>query len=135
MDKSILNLGPFNDCINMIKDTCDIHYGLVDSNMFYYSGECVLHRMVLSKKQSTITAPMFTLGLAIDCNNDDSCKKLINAMELKILHLIYDMANKYDIELNLPNVAIPIRSINFDLDYRNRLCIIAVLGIIILETL
>lgn len=138
MNEFLLNLGPFNDCIDKLEvgaitEVCTPMDGISNDlfNTFHYSEEGVAVQS--EQKSESIVIPTFELGMAINHDTPKNRQKLIRAIELKILAMIYSMAAKFNIELNLQNIVIPVKLIDFDFDSRGRLCIMAVLGIAIFE--
>ncbi len=134
MNDFLLNLGPFNDCIDVLGNGCAAKYGPLDGGeVFCFSKKGDTLRIGVLTGPDEITVEMLTLGLATDHNAPKSRKKLTRAVELKVLNMIYALASKCEIELKLSNVAIPIKSVNFEFDRRRRLCLVAVLGVAIFE--
>jgi len=134
MYKPILNLGPFNDCVDMLMDGCPAKYSpLDDSEAFCFSGTGVTQQIGSLTGLDEITIPMFILGLAHGDDTPENRAKLIRGVELKILGMIYSLADSCGVELTLSNVVIPIKSIDFEFDGHKRLCITAVLGVAIFE--
>ncbi|KKN70871.1 hypothetical protein LCGC14_0426540 [marine sediment metagenome] len=134
MNECILNLGPFNDCVDVLEDGCVARYGPLGGDVVScFSGKGDICEVGVLTGSDDVTIPMLTLGLAADKNTQKNRQKLIGAIELKVLGMIYYLASKCEIELNLSNVVIPIKSVVFKLDGRKRLCITAVLGVAMFE--
>ena len=133
MNKSMLNLGPFNECVDMVNIGCDAKYDLLEGEIFCYSDEGLILQGDSLTKSDCIIVPMFILGLAFDKDTEYNRKRLKGLIEIRILTMLFDMANKFDITLELDNINIPIKSIDFEFDTHGRLCIRAILGIMISE--
>lgn len=114
MDECKLNLGPFNDCIDVVKEGVTPKY-------------CV--------NGEVIQIPTKVYGLAIDSDTPENRKKLKNAIELAVINTIYEIvkSERLDIVSLLKRVKIPFVSSKFHIDHKNRLCITAIFGVAIFD--
>ena len=120
MNENKLNLGPFNDCIDI---------RMFDGLSIPVTSRTIKYRV----SEDMITVPIITLGLAADRDTPKTRKELKQAIELKVLNMIYRAVDKVDglFELQLNKVRIPIVSVNFSIDHSERLCITARLGVVV----
>ncbi len=112
MDKCKLNLGPFNDCVDLVQEG---------------------HTITYEVNEETATTCLKVLGLAIDNDTPENRKKLKRAMEFSVIRMIYELAESEGIDkVSLSHrIRVPIASVNFHVDREKRLCITAQLNVAI----
>lgn len=108
----ILNLGPFNDCVDSVNNVND---------------RCCY--AVYRVSEETVKVPMTILGLAADKNTPRNRAELKRLIEFKVISMIFEISNKMNREIRLERIRIPIASVDFKDDSNGRLCCTALLGV------
>ncbi len=114
-----LNLGPFNQCVELLEDGELAEYP-VDfyGRMFVSTG--VVGRVVIVDSGKSTIIPTYDVESSMVADDTEENRKLLQIdVGLKILSIIYRIADDYDIDTMfvLERIVIPVRTpINFSYD-------------------
>lgn len=131
-----LNLGPFIDCMDKLGDNDVAQYRLLNGNVVSYNHRSELCRVVESS-DNMVTVCLLTLALAVKEDTLENRHKLIRAIELKILSMVYEVVDAAKISLAsleaLDRVKIPIKPVTLRSDEFGILRIFVEVGICAFE--
>ncbi|UCG02458.1 MAG: hypothetical protein JSW11_00400 [Candidatus Heimdallarchaeota archaeon] len=103
-----LNLGPFNNCVEYLSDHIIPEYP-VDfytsvPRVAYYSQDT--EQVCTDTTENSIIIPMMDFNFTLNNCNESY---LIDMFSLKIINMIYSLANEFNLSINIDNIVIPIK--------------------------
>lgn len=130
-----INLGPFNECIEIVKENCpNIEYSSEKYNECYilsYQNGPV--REMDIKPDKSVSCPVFRMGAFVAGGDTHVNRKIIQtAMEIAILDNIFYIHRKLNKEIFLDKIRLPITKLEFSVNDKNKECLgVIELGILI----